>query len=70
MVFLVVAIATMITANVSAAATSGADSLSIGGAKSGENGQNVDILVNATNVSGVGTFQLDILYNEIGRAHV
>lgn len=64
MVFLVVAIATMITANVSAAATSGADSLSIGGAKSGENGQNVDILVNATNVSGVGTFQLDILYNE------
>lgn len=62
-VFLVVVIAAMLTATASAAATTGADSLSIGGAKEGVNGQQVDILVNATNVSGVGAFQLDILYN-------
>jgi len=62
-VFLVVVIAAMITATASAAATTGADSLSIGGATEGVNGQQVDILVNATNVSGVGAFQIDILYN-------
>ncbi len=63
MVFLVVAIAAMITTTTASAAATGAESLSIGGAINGTNGQEVDITVNATNVSGVGSFQLSVLYD-------
>lgn len=63
MVFLAVALVAMMTTTTVSAAATGAESLSIGGATNGTNGQEVDITVNATNVSGVGSFQLSILYD-------
>ncbi len=64
MVFIAILMTAMITTTVSAAAeTSGVDSLKVGGATSGVNGENVDITVDAENVSGVGSFQFSVTYD-------
>jgi hypothetical protein len=43
--------------------TSGMDSLSVGGATSGEHNQNVDITVDVTNASGIGALGFDVLFD-------
>lgn len=64
MVFIVAIMAIMTTATVSAVAeTSGVDSLKVGGATSGVNGEYVDITIDAENASGLGSFQFNVTYD-------
>jgi hypothetical protein len=63
-VFMVIIMITVMTGMASAVSTSGVDSFSIGGATSGMNGQIVAITLNAKNMYAVGTFVLDLRYDQ------